>query len=243
MALGVVTGVALIVGVRGVLKRRNASTGQAAAPGSDPAGPKETTAAFDLHRAAQMNDVEALKRLLQDGARAALLDGRHQAGETPLHRACGAGHLEAARLLLEMGADPSPQAKEGETPMHLAALEGNGPLVRLLLEAGARVDVASDTGLTPLHLAAMRGDEAIVQALLEAGASVHAVDAGGNQPLHRAAAEGHLRVVDALLGAGADPSVRGYNGMTAESLAVLHRHPEVVARLRLVRPGNGQPIH
>ncbi len=77
--------------------------------------------------------------------------------------------------------------------------------------------------------------------LLTAGARVDSVDAGGNQPLHRAAAEGHAGVVELLLSAGADPLARGYNGMTAESLAVLHRHPEVISCLRRVRGSTEEP--
>jgi ankyrin repeat protein len=51
-------------------------------------------------------------------------------------------------------------------------------------------------------------------------------------PLHRAASEGHSALVELLLERGADREARGYNGMTAESLAVLHRHPRVVSILR-----------
>lgn len=223
-ALGVAVGAAL-VGVRRLRRPRTAP--------SEPL-PVETSArvSVDLHHAAQTDDLEALGWILDAAPPVAIVDARGNANETALHRACGAGHIDAARRLLAAGADPSARAKEGETPLHLATLDGNEALVQLLIDAGAQVNIATETGLMPLHLAALQGHAAIVRALVAAGASVHAIDAGDNQPLHRAAAQGHLDVVELLLEAGADPTQRGYNGMTAESLAVLHRHPHVVARLR-----------
>ena len=43
---------------------------------------------------------------------------------TALVMAAGRGHLEAARLLLDAGADPSLASSDGITPLMLAALRG-----------------------------------------------------------------------------------------------------------------------
>ncbi len=190
-----------------------------------------TPPARDLHLVAGANDLEGVRAWLAfapDQVNALHPTG----GETPLHRAASYGHLDAARLLLDAGADPNARAKEGETPLHLAALYGGAELITLLLARGADVNARTQAGLAPLHLAAVRGDVGIARALLDSGADLEARDPGENMPLHRAASEGHAPLVELLLSRGADLEARGYNGMTAESLAVLNRRPEIVALLR-----------
>lgn len=41
-------------------------------------------------------------------------------GMSPLHHACAEGHVEAAGLLVQLGADPDRLDKEGQTPLECA---------------------------------------------------------------------------------------------------------------------------
>lgn len=181
-----------------------------------------------LLEAVNAGDVKSVRAHLQRDAAAAIAV-RGGAGESALHRAA-CGHAGIAKLLLQAGVDVNAKARGGEIALHLAALDGSVELLRLLLDAGADVHARAEGGATALHIACVRGDLDIVRALLEAGSELEAADDGENRALHRAAAEGHHALVELLLQRGADRTARGYNGLTAESLAVLGRHPHV-ARL------------
>jgi ankyrin repeat protein len=92
------------------------------------------------------------------------------------------GQTEAARLLLDAGADTNVVGGEGDSPLRWAAQTGDTELVRLLLARGAARDLDAGggvSGMTALGIAAHRLDVAMVQLLLEAGARPDALDADG----------------------------------------------------------------
>lgn len=68
--------------------------------------------------------------------------------------ACGYGHLEIARFLLDRGVDSGLQNNEGQTGLHWAAYGGDIEMVKLLLQRGSPVDIR-DRGsrATPLEVA------------------------------------------------------------------------------------------
>ena len=72
---------------------------------------------------------------------------------TPLFIACQEGHVEAARLLLEKGADVNRPTEKGWTPLFIACWKGHVDAARLLLEKGADVDRADEERRTPLWIA------------------------------------------------------------------------------------------
>jgi ankyrin repeat protein len=115
-------------------------------------------------------------------------------GFTPLHLAAFFGHEEAARLLLEDGADANVVARHESlkvTPLHSAAAGAHSAIVRLLLEAGADPNARQEGGFTPLHSAAQNGDRESAEALLDSGADPAATTEAGQTAADLAAAAGH----------------------------------------------------
>ena len=108
-------------------------------------------------------------------------------GFTPLHFAAMGGHVDAARALLEAGADPNAMSRHRFVkvrPLHTAtALDissGDPEIVRVLLEHGADVNGRSDEGgFTPLHNASGSGAAELVRILLEHGADPNATTDDG----------------------------------------------------------------
>ena len=90
---------------------------------------------------------------------------------TPLLFACGQGHCEVAKYLIEQGADITDTDQIGSTCVHLA-VEGNHLDVLKFLLSGvenisACVNKKNRMGFTPVHLAASCGNVEIMKALLE----------------------------------------------------------------------------
>ena len=106
-------------------------------------------------------------------------------GFTALHLAAFFGQEEAAKILLERGAEVNVVARNPSivvTPLHSAAAGGHPGIVKLLLEHGADPNAAQDGGFTPLHSAAGNDDRESVEALLEAGADPSLANDEGKTP-------------------------------------------------------------
>jgi ankyrin repeat protein len=160
----------------------------------------------------------------------------------PLHVAAATNQADAARLLLELGADPMARTSTGLTPLALARQRGHEVTARLLTGAGVLPDLSSvvaagnlaeataclqGTTLPPvgllsqlLFVATERQDAGLVGALIEAGATpnVEIRHLAGERsamltPLQFAARAGCADVARALLAAGADPNAGRANGV------------------------------
>jgi uncharacterized protein len=73
---------------------------------------------------------------------------------SPLNSAAAGRHVEAARLLLEGGADPNIRQAGSHTPLHSAAQNGDMEMARLLVKHGADANLENDAGQTPEEMAA-----------------------------------------------------------------------------------------
>ena len=138
---------------------------------------------LDVFDAAAVGRTRGLEELLD--AEPELAGAWTGDGFTPLHYAAYFGQEDAARTLIERGADTRLVARHPTihvTPLHSAASGGHAAIVKLLLEHGADPNASQDGGFTPLHSAAQNDDRESVEALLEAGADRTLASDDGRTP-------------------------------------------------------------
>jgi ankyrin repeat protein len=130
---------------------------------------------LDVFEAAAAGMAERLRELLdQDPTLANAWSGD---GFQPLGLASFFGHVEAARLLVERGAEVSSASRNDMKvmPLHSAAATGDPEaryeLAKLLLEHGADPNARQQDDFTPLMAADQHGDERLRELLVEHGAS------------------------------------------------------------------------
>ena len=120
------------------------------------------------------------------------------AGGTPFFLAAQAHDIDAIKLLVERGADPTHTADQEITPLMAAAMmhreggsshldeAGGIEVVQLCLELGNDVNAANAVGDTALYAAALYGWVGMTELLLENGADPSPVNANGQTPLRNA---------------------------------------------------------
>jgi len=107
---------------------------------------------IDIWKAAASGNMEAIKQHLEAGTD---VDVKEPAGGgTPLLVAAAFGQVEAAKLLIEKGANVNARSNDGATALHGAAFFCHTEIVKLLLGKGAVVDAENIRGETPLDAVA-----------------------------------------------------------------------------------------
>jgi len=133
---------------------------------------------LDIFEAAALARVPRLRVLLEDDP--SLANAFGDDGFHPLGLACFFGHVDAARLLLEHGADVNMLSRNEhiQTAAIHAACAAQGvdeetryELVKLALEHGADPNLPQGGGFRPIDAARQNGDARVEQLLLEHGAS------------------------------------------------------------------------
>jgi uncharacterized protein len=128
---------------------------------------------LDIFEAAAIGDVDRLRVLLDQDP--ALANAWSEDGFTPLHFASFFGHPEAARLLVDRGANLEARSTNEQfaldaAPIHSASAAGQLEVCKVLLDAGADVNAVQHGGYTALLDAAANGNDELVEFLLEQGA-------------------------------------------------------------------------
>jgi uncharacterized protein len=130
---------------------------------------------LDVFEAAALGRTDRLRELLDEDPD--LANAWAGDGFQPLGLASFFGHVEAARLLVERGAEVNSASRNDMKvmPLHSAAATGDPDtryeLAKLLLEHGADPNARQRDDYTPLMAADQHGDERLRELLVEHGAS------------------------------------------------------------------------
>lgn len=122
----------------------------------------DTVGATPFWRAAQSDDLAAMKLLVEHGANPWIATKQ---GDTPLMVAVGLGWalnfsrnapdawMAAAQYCLDLDADVNAVDEKGYTALHGAAFRGDDAMIQFLVKSGAKVDVKAKKGDTVADMA------------------------------------------------------------------------------------------
>ena len=194
-------------------------------------------------KATKENHLELLKALIQAGGDVNL---ESVEGKSAIHQAVQSCSIEAMKMLLEAGADPSKKMggeEDGRTPVNLCTCTGgNEDMVKLLIDAGADLDTPNnlldgDTAL--IHAAKWEDTNKVFDLLIEAGADVNAKNKFGHTALYvvahnffnAQATTTQLDKIEKLVQKGCDLNARGADELYPLYVAVHYGQYSVVKRL------------
>ena len=193
----------------------------------------KTEVNMNLIAAAERGDVEAVARLLEQGADVHATNAR---GVTALIAAAYQNHVEVAKLLIEAGADVNVQDNTQQSAYLITTSEGYLELLQLTLAAGADVHSLDSYNGTGLIRAADRGHVEIIEELLKTDIDVNHINRLNWTALLEAIILGdggarHTEVVRLLVEAGADVTLADGNGVTPLKHARQRGYDEMVGIL------------
>jgi len=196
-----------------------------------PPSPAELANYDGLHAAAAEGDVAEIKRLAAAGANLEATDSDRR---TPLHVAVFMHRHEAARALLQLGANPNAFDAQKYDIVTIAAVDNDVEMLKLALAGGCRADnITSSYNGTALIAAAHLGHAEVVRTLIAAKAPLDHINNLGWTALIESivlgnGGEQHTQTLDALVKAGANVNIADRNGATPLALARGRGYTEMV---------------
>ncbi|KAK3928595.1 Histone-lysine N-methyltransferase EHMT2 [Frankliniella fusca] len=187
-----------------------------------------------LYQSAKSGDSEKIIGIIRHGINPNHIF-REMNMRTALHIASEKGHVLAAHVLVQAGAQLDLQDGDLMTPTMLASLHGHTRIVQYLVKAGACVTHQGSDGMTALHIAAKRGDLEICHCLLTNGKApvgyIDVKDDGGWTALVWSCEFRHVKVARYLLEKRADPLLRDSEQNIALHWAAYSGSEEISERL------------
>ncbi|MDY6856949.1 MAG: ankyrin repeat domain-containing protein [Thermodesulfobacteriota bacterium] len=176
------------------------------------------------------------------------INNEEERGISILYWAVELNYVDAAKTLLQNGADPDVRPKKGgfETalyatinnlsyvndPFESQKIEKSKTIAELLIQHRANVNHSPKMGNTPLHKATLRGRTDLCELFIQNGAKVNVSDALGNTSLHYAAKEGYWESTQFLLQNGTQPTAENKFLETAMSLAKKRTEEDLNQQIR-----------
>lgn len=105
----------------------------------------------DIWTAAAEGDLVAIKKHLGNDVDVNAFDPKF--GVSPLSWAALSGQTEAAKLLIEKGADVNAKNRDGTNPLHSAAFLGRIEIAKLLIDKGVDINARGNDGSLPMNSA------------------------------------------------------------------------------------------
>ena len=115
--------------------------------------PAVSAPSVDLHTAVVLEDLEIIRQHIEAGSDINVLEPSR--ASTPLITAAALGKTDAARVLIDAGADLDYQNNDGSTALHTAAFFCYKEIVEALLEKGADKTLKNKAGRTPYEIVTM----------------------------------------------------------------------------------------
>jgi ankyrin repeat protein len=195
------------------------------APPADPAAA--------LLAAADAGDADGAAVALRAGAP---IESRDERGRTPLLLAALNDHVDVARLLVVLGADPDAQDDRRDSAWLVTGVTGSVAMLEALLPAGPDLTLTNRFGGVSVIPASERGHVDYVRRVVTTGIDVNHVNDPGWTALLEAIVYGdgsapYQQIVDILLAAGADPRIADARGITPLQHARDRGQAEIAARL------------
>lgn len=107
---------------------------------------------IDIHTAVVSGNLEVLKQHIEAGTN--INERDPFGGSSPLISAAVFGKPDAARILIDAGADLNFQNNDGSTPLHTAAFFCRPEIVEMLLNEGADKTIKNKAGVTAFETVA-----------------------------------------------------------------------------------------
>ncbi len=187
----------------------------------------ESAAGDSIHIAADMGNLEAVKKHIAAGADVNELKSDGITPRTPLHKAASSHmcrvncrrlttdcvHLQIVKLLIAEGANVNIKDGHGTPPINYG---GSDKIKAYLREHGAkrREELKAEESI---HEAVGFGSIELVKQFLKDGADVNARGQYGSTPLHRAAPSGSKEMIEFLIANGADVNAMNHDETPLDS--------------------------